>query len=457
MISSASRFVTNRRRFLSKVVAKSMAMAGAGTAGRFATFCCEPSSASAFAGEGGDRTTSGDRSNEFDGGLDRACELDRAILAAVDFLLRKRDDDGLWRSDVYGPFRDVTALTPRILWGLNKVVRIGLPAPQKGITLRSVHAGRKWATTMLKMHGAKVSVMPLAYPVYFAADVVSLLSCESGNSVGDLNSESALDSGFEPDRGSGTAVLNAWRAYLLKLQLSPELGWEASDPRCGGWSYAKARPQRPAVIQQLSPLSEPNISSTAAALDALSLSPSPASSVVRRRALAFLCRLQNSDGGFRFVLDDFVRNKAGASERQRGQVEFHSYGSATCDGIRGLLHCGLDQNDARVVKARNWLDRNFNANSHPGRFSEEREYSREAVYYYYCRSLAVCIEHFPSLLRDGIWLKQIASCLLARQRDDGAWSNPVVDVREDDPLVATPLALETLLICRSRCGKASAS
>jgi hypothetical protein len=38
--------------------------------------------------------------------------------------------------------------------------------------------------------------------------------------------------------------------------------------------------------------------------------------------------------------------------------------------------------------------------------------------------------------------------LLKRQRDDGSWSNPAVLVREDDPLVATSLAMRALADCR---------
>jgi len=411
MNSPATPDASDRRQFMANVVGNAFTVAGVCAAGKSLAFPGSP----AFACD----VANGSQ------------ELYLAITKAVDFLLRRRGDDGLWRSKVYGPFHDVTALTPRILSvlskasELSKATDVGLPAQQQQIVLQAVRAGRKWAAGMLQMRDESISVRPLAYPVYFAADVVSLLSNDAD-----------------------AASRQAWQAYLRNLQLSPELGWEAGDPRCGGWSYAKARPQRPTVIEQLSPLSEPNISATVAALDALSHCDKSTTEGVRRRALAFVCRLQNRDGGFRFVLDDFVRNKAGASERADG-VAFHSYGSATCDGLRGLLHCGLGWNDARVVKARRWLERNFNADSHPGQYSDERKYSREAVYYYYCRSLSVGVERFPSLVRDSAWLGEIASRLVARQRDDGAWSNPVVDVREDDPLVATPLALEALLVRQS--------
>ena len=43
------------------------------------------------------------------------------------------------------------------------------------------------------------------------------------------------------------------------------------------------------------------------------------------------------DGGFFFTPTDPVRNKAGAAGTdRRGQVRYHSYGSATADGSFGV-------------------------------------------------------------------------------------------------------------------------
>jgi hypothetical protein len=47
------------------------------------------------------------------------------------------------------------------------------------------------------------------------------------------------------------------------------------------------------------------------------------------------------------------------------------------------------------------------------------------------------------------WAEALAEELLKRQRADGAWVNPAVLVREDDPLVATPFAMAALAISRS--------
>ena len=101
------------------------------------------------------------------------------------------------------------------------------------------------------------------------------------------------------------------------------------------------------------------------AVGALRMAGTPDDDPAIRKALAFLSRCQNlteegpegdpafDDGGFFFTPTDPVRNKAGvAGNDRRGQVRYHSYGSATADGLRALLRCGLSPGDRRVVAAR---------------------------------------------------------------------------------------------------------
>mgnify|MGYP001286566124 CR=1 FL=1 len=44
------------------------------------------------------------------------------------------------------------------------------------------------------------------------------------------------------------------------------------------------------------------------------------------------------------------------------------------------------------------------------------------------------------------WLQQLVSQLESRQRPDGSFVNPVGATREDDPLVATPMAAAVLAL-----------
>src|SRR5205823_2450641 len=95
------------------------------------------------------------------------------------------------------------------------------------------------------------------------------------------------------------------------------------------------------------------------------------------------------DGGFHFIYDDPVRNKAGAvGPLEFNPPAFHSYGSATADGLRALRLCKLDEDEHRVMQAVDWLWGNFRADAHPGKYTPQHERNRNAVYFYYAASAA---------------------------------------------------------------------
>ena len=125
----------------------------------------------------------------------------------------------------------------------------------------------------------------------------------------------------------------------------------------------------------------------------------------------------------------------------------------TADGLRALLQCGLAPEHPRVVAARRWLERSFSATRHPGEFARDREVLRGATYYYYLWSAA------HAFMRLGVttietddgpldWAPALAAEVIARQREDGSWTNRFTDAREDDPLIATPWAAAALAIAR---------
>src|SRR5262249_40526169 len=137
-----------------------------------------------------------------------------------------------------------------------------------------------------------------------------------------------------------------------------------------------------------------------------------------------------------------------------GRVRYHSYGSATADGLRALVRCGLPPGHPRVQAARRWLERNFSATHNPGTFEPLREADRDATFYYYAWSLAHAFRALGGRMEEGpgrenAWAEQLAAALIRRQRGDGTWSNRYTASKEDDPLVATPLALGALALCRT--------
>jgi squalene-hopene/tetraprenyl-beta-curcumene cyclase len=125
----------------------------------------------------------------------------------------------------------------------------------------------------------------------------------------------------------------------------------------------------------------------------------------------------------------------------------------TADGVRALLQLGLPHDAPRVRAAAAWLERHFDAGQNPGAFPAVAEVRRASAYYYYAWSVAHALralgkmalrtEHGPVQ-----WPQALAEALLARQSEDGAFRNRYSELREDDPLVATPFASAALANAR---------
>ena len=174
---------------------------------------------------------------------------------------------------------------------------------------------------------------------------------------------------------------------------------------------------------------------------------------------AFVKRCQNfsDDGGFFLTPVNPAQNKAGmagvAGEDGHGGLRYHSYGSATADGLRALVRCGLAPGHPRVVAARAWLERNFSTRTNPGVFEGVLAADRDAAYHYYCWSVThafrmLGVSTIRQQGRQVGWAALLAEELLGRQRADGSWQNPYRFMKEDDPLIATALAAAALANCR---------
>jgi squalene-hopene/tetraprenyl-beta-curcumene cyclase len=367
-----------------------------------------------------------------------AAAIDRSLVRAADYLLKRQDRDGAWRSDVYGNFKDGDALTPLVLEAL-------LAVRSDERTPAACRRGADYLAA-LAQGGDTIDPSPhgLTYPLYASALSVIVLS-------------QAQHSRYRGARDD-------WLKFLRKLQLTESLGWQASDARYGGWGYAKEPPVRPPEGAALAALAEPNLSATVFALEALRASGCPANEPSIQKARVFIEHCQNfaddpratatrfDDGGFFFMPGDDVRNKAGvAGKDATGRTRYGSYGSTTADGLRALLLCGLPSDHLRVAAAGRWLKDHFTPDRHPGAYASDRESARPALYYYYAASVA---RAFPALRdADGsaankLYASRLAKALLERQDPNGSWSNPAVQVREDDRLVATSLAIIALRACR---------
>lgn len=310
------------------------------------------------------------------------------------YLRQAQDEDGAWRSTRYTDMASGAELTPYVL----KALMFG-DGGGGGAALRGVGY-----LEQLDPQGH------LVYPVYTSAGVLM--------TVGDRP---------------------AWKERLLGLQLTEARGWAAEDPQHGGWGYFMAGP--PVKTEPLPPLLDSNLPATLFAVGALRLTGTPANDPVLQQALAFVKRCQNvpGDGGFFTSPADPTMNKAGPGV---------SYGSATSDGLRCLLACGLPPEDERVQAAAGWVRKHLNTQQNPGEFPEGRLYDRDSLYYYYLWSTA----HALAALRragaaapeDDRWFAEAGARLVQLQKPDGSWVNTAEASREDEPLVATSFALAVL-------------
>lgn len=338
------------------------------------------------------------------------------------WLAARQGADGSWVSDVYGAFKDGFSLTPFA----------SLALLESGLEPDAARKGVAWLVSKTKDGRVEPGRVTPSYPAYTAALAVRALS--------------------HAESGAPLAARDAWLSELRGRQLTEALGWSKADAHYGGWGYSTVIPKKPPAGTAVEDaFLESNLSSTAFALDALASAGVPASDPAFAAARVFVQRQQNysegkpgpvDDGGFFFVPGDEVRNKAGSADVASPVVRFHSYGTMTADGLRSLLRCGEPLDGPRASAALRWLRERFDAAHNPGTYRPEREEVRDSAWFYWAASAAATLR-----LAGGDtawWSAPLRAELLRRQRDGGSWSNELIAVREDDPVVATSFALLAL-------------
>ncbi len=424
----------------------------------------------------------------------------QALRAGVDYLLAQQDKDGAWRSDLYASFRDGTALTPLVVQALQFAYDAG---DQRPALLQAIRRGGQFLAALGDPSDPRgPAPQPLEYPVYTAALTIEVFSHPTARE-------------WLPRRA-------AWIDYLKQRQLVERNGWDPADKEYGGWGYCRLIPRKPKGNEFTAAFTESNLSATVFALQALSVAgrlDEPTS----RAALHFVRRCQNyvrddvpfrpplpsewqekyvgsdsqypgairlagpaivlplNDGGFFFMYDDPVRNKAGIykesvpdSPMPTYRYGFASYGSTTADGYRALRLCG-EKDARRLQAAERWLQQRLDFEHHVGDYAPERRNQQDAVYYYYVASAArACAAGKLTLAsetsrsptdatptttsranaqRANDWAGSAARALLRRQQSDGRWQNGHPLVREDEPLLATAYAVIALAIAEQHLGQ----
>lgn len=340
--------------------------------------------------------------------------------SALAFFASQQSPDGAWRSDRYAAFRDGDALTPLVLWAAQSVpAALGFGAV--------LGHGLRWLERLTDVQSRRTEPWTeLRYPLFTASYAAQVLAVAG-------------------DQGRA----GVWADLIERLRTTTALGWPADDPACGAWSDA---PVPPRYTQPVPDMLAPNISATALAAQALLAAGRPASAQTAR---PFIEQCQNfsssppndlDDGGFFFAIDDPIRNKAGVAGRDgAGRQRFHSYGSATCDGLLALHACGVPHDQPRVHAGLEWLRRHTEGLTHGGAWSAGRGPARESLVYYHAQALAAVL---GTLKQDVDWAdrcrRALAADLSARKSAAGSWQGRAPDSCEDEPLLASAFALRAL-------------
>ncbi|HEU4420670.1 MAG TPA: hypothetical protein VFT55_17155, partial [Planctomycetota bacterium] len=155
--------------------------------------------------------------------------------------------------------------------------------------------------------------------------------------------------------------------------------------------------------------------------------------VVRNRAFVLLGKLQRGNGGSCFSTVVAAANKAGRD----ADGTFRAYATATADAVLALQALGVPEQDPRLAAAHAWLSRNASATRIGGVDDEPSEPWHDALRFYHAMVLAEVHEPARSPIR---------AMLAARQAADGSFrSEMTTAMKEDDPLLATALALRALV------------
>jgi len=379
-----------------------------------------------------------------------AAEARKSTAAAAKWLWSQQGADGGWHSGTYKVLESGQALTPLVLEALSRVPDdVFSPTPEQ----------RRRALDFIRKHVNAQGVIGLddpelpEYPNYATALALKCLA-----RWGDA---------------SDAAMIARMHNYLIAEQFSEARGFKPDHLAYGGWGFGGPLPLGGSPGHM-------DIAHTRHVLEALRSviplpsregpgegSPSHPNSAHFQRAELFLKLLQRHstetrpqpsdagvagppdwrppfDGGFYFSPVVLAANK-GREAMHDGQPYYRSYATATCEGVLAFLAAGVNPDDERVQAAAKWLRDHPRLDYPEGVPSDQPEpWGVSITFYHY----AVRARTYTALQWPGPWRQEMAKLLVAMQEPGGSYKNKVSHLmKEDDPLLATTLALGALSEC----------
>jgi hypothetical protein len=342
---------------------------------------------------------------------------------ARSFLWSRQAETGGWHSQTHRILEGGQALTPFVLSALMET-EADVTANEKDIARAMEFMGRHLNKTGV---AGIADPLVLEYPNYATAYSLRVMARRADPATTDR--------------------VEAMQRYLIEQQFDASRSIDASHPAFGGWGFGERKLPAGHV-------GHVDLSHTRRVLQALRRS-GVADSLLYRQARVFLGRLQKRempdpapdvsaefDGGFYYSPVVSLANKGGLSQGDLDAPVFKSYATATCDGILALLATGLSPADPRIREAVAWLDRHPALDFPPGIPTDDPAQWHRVMQLYH---LAARAEVYHALgWPEGV-KEAMVRALGAFRRSDGAFVNPFGGPnKEDDPLLATALALTAL-------------
>jgi hypothetical protein len=269
-------------------------------------------------------------------------------------------------------------------------------------------------------------------------------------------------------KGKGDPAVAQLTSGLAARQLGESSPWSAVTFSDLDWQFGGFPFEDRPIIRRIDP--RVTVAGTAIALEALHAAGVGPDEAVMQHARGFLThpRIQNFDDVPDPLLKDLVDggfpesgivSKAGPKDVTDGQGNerrvHRSYGSATCDGLAGLIYTGAPEK--RVKAAKDWIRNHFEISKQPGFFPVTpgadnptgKNPFETGIKFYYMQSLARALDAcnecpFTTATGSRNWPELILDMLLAAQRRDGGWMNNEPIMNEDNETIAGSFALLAL-------------
>lgn len=345
---------------------------------------------------------------------------EESLARGIDWLLGQQAKDGGWHSETYGALRQGAAMTVLSMYALAHLHRSLIDKKIES----ALERGLAFLEPGIKKRGfVACPDGSLDYPTYGTA----MLATAAG----------LVDFGVKAEQR------HKFIDWVASGQLHESREFTIKSPHYGGWDLMGA-----SQVKGLT--SDTNVSCTCFAMEALVGSESKEAQKTLVRAGSWLARCQDRrGGGFWFSPDPHsINHKAGFEDDE--QTRPKTYATATCDGLRCVYYhmSALDFGKGIAMQdALSYLEKHSEVKHVPG-FDEPTDVNGwgMGLRFYYYQTLAKALPH--STDKELKWLQErraaVEKQVVSLQEKDGRWQNESARMREDDPLIATSLAIVAL-------------